>query len=198
MLVGRFVGDVTTTSTLPLSVKDSARVFFRSRRVLPVATGGPWACAEVDAVAATTGRERRGQRQGRVSLASSPSPFPSPLPSLRPYHRRLPRPPSPASSSYSSSSPLDSYSCCRVRTGCQRILQGVHQLIRARIAARVFPLPDERRSCLRGRCFIGAESDFCVPGGRDGTRTRIMNCRAYLALAHNALRVMTVGNQKMT
>ena len=188
MLAGRFVGDVTTTSTLPLSLTDSARVFFRSRRVLLVATGGPWACAEVDVVAATTGRERRGQRQGRVSLASSPSPFPSPLPSLRPYHRRLPRPPSPASSSSSSSSPLDSYSCCRVRTGCKRILQGVHQLIRARIAARVFPLPDERRSCLRGRCFIGAESDFCVPGGRDGARTCTMNCVVRILLLHTMRR----------
>ena len=38
---GRFVGDVMTTSTLPLLLKDSARVFLHSRRVLPLATGGP-------------------------------------------------------------------------------------------------------------------------------------------------------------
>ena len=37
---GRFAGNVTTTSTLPLSLKDSARVSLRSLRVLPLATGG--------------------------------------------------------------------------------------------------------------------------------------------------------------
>ena len=39
-LRGRLVGDVTTTSTLPLSLKVSARASLRSRRVLPLATGG--------------------------------------------------------------------------------------------------------------------------------------------------------------
>ena len=39
-LRGRLVGDVTTTSTLPLSLKDSARMSLRSRRVLPLDTGG--------------------------------------------------------------------------------------------------------------------------------------------------------------
>ena len=39
-LRGRLAGDVMTTSTLPLSLKDSARVSLRSRRVLPLATGG--------------------------------------------------------------------------------------------------------------------------------------------------------------
>ena len=38
-LRGRLVGDVTTTSTLPLSLKVSARASLRSR-VLPLATGG--------------------------------------------------------------------------------------------------------------------------------------------------------------
>ena len=39
-LRGRLAGDVTTTSTLPLSLKVSARASLRSRRVLPLATGG--------------------------------------------------------------------------------------------------------------------------------------------------------------
>jgi hypothetical protein len=42
-----------TTSTLPLSLEGSARVCLRSRRVLPLATGGTG--AEVDAFAATFG-----------------------------------------------------------------------------------------------------------------------------------------------
>ena len=44
-----------TASTFPLSLKDPARVFLRNRRALPLATGGPRACAEVDPVAATLG-----------------------------------------------------------------------------------------------------------------------------------------------
>ena len=40
---------------LALSFEDSARVSLRSRRVLPFATIGPRACAEVDAFAATSG-----------------------------------------------------------------------------------------------------------------------------------------------
>ena len=71
---GHFVGDVTTTSVLELSLENSARVSLRSRRVPPLATVGPRACAEVDAFAATP-----WPTPGRVTLADRPLPHSLPL-----------------------------------------------------------------------------------------------------------------------
>ena len=54
-LWGCFVSNVMMTSMLLLLLNDSVHVSLCSHCMLLLATGGPWACTEVDAIAATSG-----------------------------------------------------------------------------------------------------------------------------------------------
>ena len=95
----------------------------------------------------------------------------SPL-SLRPHYRRLKRPPSPASSSFS---PSDSYLCCQVRTSCSRIhstgcasvYSGLNYLIRV-----LFPWLYSIRAC--GAVALLVRSLTLSAGREDVTRTCAM------------------------
>ena len=156
---GRFVvGDVMTTSTLPLSLGDSARVSFRSRRVLPLATGS----AEVDAFAATFGFAELSENavanawsSDVCKLAFSLSFFVVLI--VVDYH--------------------DLFRWLLLRLlffflfslGLVFMLPGPYQLLSNAFCstcissfepelspARAFPLPDARRSRVRGRCSTGA------------------------------------------
>ena len=136
---------------LALSLEDTARDFLRTQRVQSLATVGPRACAEVDAVAATLGFAESSENgvvnawSSNVGKLTSPS-----LPLLRPRRRRLRRSITPASS------PTDSYSCSQVWTSCPQTRSAARASIHSSLICACFStylMPDDR--CVRGRCSNG-------------------------------------------